>query len=180
MKWLKIILGVVLAGVLAVVGGLWIAGKRDGAGVNRYQVTIHKPAAEVMPWIVEPDKLKQWVGGFVSSKDLSNIGMKVGAQGETVLADPNQPGVTYIIKEELTAFEPNKLIELRMWVPDVFHGTVRYELTEANGATTVHAYAKFDYDRWLFRLIEPMITPSAQKKTEEDMNRLKQAVETQK
>lgn len=180
MKWLKIILGTFLALALMLAAALWIAGKRESAGRNEAQIVINKPAAEVMTWVVEPDKLKQWMGGFISSKDLSNIGMKVGAKGETVVGDPNQPDVTYVIQDELTAYEPGKLIELKMSVPDSFYGTVRYEFTEANGATTVKFVGQFEYDKWFFQLMEPLITPSAQKKTEEDMARLKKVVEAAK
>lgn len=180
MRWLKIILGSIAVLVFLMVASLWLAGMRDGAGRNEAQIVINKPAAEVMTWVVEPDKLKQWVGGFISSKDLSNVGMKVGAKGETVVGDPKRPDVKYVIQDELTAYEPGKLIELKMTAPGTFHGSVRYEFSETGGATTAKFTGQFEYDKWYFRLMEPLITPSAQKKTEEDMARLKAVVEAAK
>ena len=180
MRWLKIILGSILALVVLAVTSLWLAGMRESAGRTEAQTVINKPAAEIMPWVIEPDKLKQWVGGFVSSKDISNIGMKVGTMGETVVADPNRPDVRFTLQDELTAYEPGKLIELKISSPGAFHGTVRYELSEAAGATTVTFKGQFEYDQWWARLMEPLITPSAQKKSEEDLARLKKAVEAAK
>jgi carbon monoxide dehydrogenase subunit G len=85
---------------------------------------------------------------------------------------------TVVLNLEITAFEPNKLLAAHI-DSEGFTEDIRYELSEQNGKTRLQYTGAANYKVWLARLLEPLITPSAQKKLKEDMERLKALVQSQ-
>lgn len=178
MKWLGRIF-VFIAGLVVIAAAvLFVLGRRADAGRNTVEVEIARPAADVYPYLTEPDKIIQWVGGMVEGKSLTEPPLRPGSRGESIVEDPNQPGVRFTMKDEVVAFEPNKSIMLRIWSDGAFYGVIKYQLTESNGKTRLKYDGKFQYIPWFARLMEPIITPSAQKKSEKDMAKLKSLMES--
>ena len=62
MKGILFILGTVLLLVLFLAGALLVAGGASGRAVNQAAIEIERPAAEVFPWLAEPEKRAQWMG----------------------------------------------------------------------------------------------------------------------
>jgi carbon monoxide dehydrogenase subunit G len=82
------------------------------------------------------------------------------------------------IATEITRHEPDRLIEARVSAAEGFTGEVRYELESADNKQTRLTYkANYKFQHWLAKLLEPVISRSAQQKLEEDLRRLKQQVE---
>jgi len=156
--------------------GLGIASMRPGAGRNEIVVEIKSPASSVFPWLIEPDKLKQWIGGMNERTQLTPGPAGVGTKSREVVVLGSS---TTVMNVEITALEPNKLLAAHIDA-DGFGNDVRYVLSEQNGKTRLEYSAVTHYKTWFAQLMEPVITPAAQKKLEEDTARLKAMVQAQR
>jgi hypothetical protein len=58
-----------------------------------------------------------------------------------------------------------------------FDGTSTWKLTDLGGRTRFESEGSFRYHSAMFRLMEPLITPQAQKKQELDFAKLKSLIE---
>jgi uncharacterized protein YndB with AHSA1/START domain len=178
MKWLLYILAG-LAGlvVIAVVALLALGGGR-GRGEYGTSVDIARPAPVVFAWITEPQRVKSWVGWLVDIKSLTPDTTGVGAREVWVMEDRNNYNQRMDILQEVIRHQPNRLIETRLDVPDGFTGTVVMELEPLGESRTRLTYrASIQYHHWLAKLMEPVISRSAQQKMVEDFERLRQKAE---
>lgn len=180
MKWILYLLAG-LAGliVLAVVVLLALGG---GRGESRHEtsVEIAKPASVVFTWITEPERVKSWVGWLVEIKSLTPGQTGVGAREVWVMEDRNNNNQRMDIEAQFTKHETDRLVEARLSLPEGFTGTVTYELQPLDANRTRLRYSgSFRYEHWLAKLLEPVISRSAQQKLEEDLARLKQKAEAE-
>jgi uncharacterized protein YndB with AHSA1/START domain len=179
MKWVAIILGSTVGLLLLAVIGLWIAGHRKDAGKLDTSVDIQRPAAEVWPWLTEPEKQKQWVSWLVEARDLTPPPIKVGSRKAWVMVDPNMNNRRLKINTVVTAVVPERELSLQIDSQGMFtsHGT--YTLTALpGGGTRLRTAAEYSYPHWFARLMEPLVAPQARKKMNSDMAQLKHLVET--
>jgi uncharacterized protein YndB with AHSA1/START domain len=180
MKWILYVLAALAAlVVLAIVVLIAIGGGRGESRLVRTN-EISRPAGVVFKWISEPDRLKSWVGWVVEIQSLTPAPATVGSRTVWVMEDRNNNNQRMDIQTEVTRVEPDRLLETRLNVPMGFSGTVTYELQpiDANRThLTYRAYYKFDH--WLAKLLEPVISRSAQQKLNEDLDRLKQKAEAE-
>ncbi|MEO8636383.1 MAG: SRPBCC family protein [Gemmatimonadales bacterium] len=177
MKWIGLtVLG--MCGVVVVtVIGLLLMGRRASAGQLRGEVVINRPGDTVFAWITEPDKLTQWVGGLVEVRPETPGPKAVGSRESWVMQDPiRRQGMTLL--SEVTALAPNRRIAARLSLPGSFSGVGSYTVTPLeNGSTRLEADSRFTYDRWFFRLLEPLISAQATKKLQTDFGHLKEKLE---
>jgi hypothetical protein len=61
----------------------------------------------------------------------------------------------------------------------LFSEDISYELSDLNGKTRLVLTGVANYKTWFAKLLEPVITPAAQKKLAEDTARLKALVQSQ-
>ena len=180
MKWVLYIfagIGVVL--VLAVVVLLALGGARGESRLVR-TIEISRPADVVFAWISEPERLRSWVGWLIEIQALSPTPAAVGSRSVWVMEDRNNNNQRMDIQTEVTRVEPGRLLEARVNVPEGFDGTVLYELQPIDAQRTHLTYrATYHFQHWLARLLEPVISRSAQQKLGEDLDRLKQKVEAE-
>lgn len=178
MNWIKKI-ALVLAGlvVLAVLG-LLAAGQRADANRLDVSVEIGRPAAEIWPWLIEPAKLTQWVSWLKRVRQISPGADGVGAREQWVMEDRNNGNAEMLIESVSTVYEPHRRLAARLSSQEAFTGDFRYELADAGGKTTVRALGVYQYQHWLAKLLEPLITPEARKKLVGDLAALKRLVET--
>ena len=72
------------------------------------------------------------------------------------------------------------MLEARLNVPEGFTGTIIYELQPIDANRTHVTYrATYQFDHWLAKLLEPVISRSAQQKLNEDFERMKQKAEAE-
>jgi uncharacterized protein YndB with AHSA1/START domain len=166
------IVGLVVVAVLV----LMLMSFRRGAGTMTTVIEIDRPPEVVWPWLTEADKQKQWVSWLVEVKDLTPDVKGVGKKFAWVMDDPNMKQHVEIVGE-LIAEEPLRLSTVRLSSEIGFDGTSTWTLTDLGGRTRFESEGKFRYDKWLYRLMEPMITPQAKKKQELDFAKLKSLVE---
>ena len=149
---------------------------RPGEGRNDADVEIARPPEVVFAYLVEPAKLRQWIGWLTDVRPEAP-GPDGAPRDVWVMADPKmrQP---MLLRNRFTALEPPRVLEVETGVPGTFLGTIRYELTALDGGRTRLTYrSHFTYGPWLFKLLEPLVTPQAQKKLVDDLGKLKAAAE---
>jgi carbon monoxide dehydrogenase subunit G len=169
------LVGLILLGVLA----LALLGLRPGAGVVTSQIEIERPPQEIWPWLTEGEKIKQWVSWLVEVHDLTPGVEGVGARTRWVLIDPNLNDQRVEIFGECTAWEPPLVSTMRLESPEMFTGTATHRLVDLGEAGARLEYeSEFRMSHWAARLFEPLVTPQARKKAEDDMAKLKELAES--
>jgi hypothetical protein len=124
--------------------------------------------------------LKSWVGWLIDIKSLTPDKTGVGARDLWVMEDRNNNNQRMEILQETTRHQPNRLVETRLEVPEGFSGTVVMTLEPLSDTRTRLTYqARIQYHHWLAKLMEPLISRSAQQKMVEDFERLRQKVEAE-
>lgn len=178
MRWLLYALaGVGGLVVIAVVILLFLGGFR-GESQLVAQIDIAKPASTVFTWVSRPEKLKSWVGWMVDVREITPNQNGVGSRQVWVMEDRNNNNQLMNIASEVTRHEPDRVLESKVSAAEGFTGEVRYELEPIDATKTKLTYrAHYKFDHWLAKLLEPIISRSAQQKLEEDLQRLKQQVE---
>ena len=180
MKWILYLVAAIaaLAGPILIfliaVGG----GRGDARHVRSLQ--IDRPADVVFTWITEPTRVQSWVGWLVEIRALTPPPTAVGSRVVWVMEDRNNGNQRMDVNAEVTRFEQDRLLETRLNAPGGFTGTVTYELQPIDARRTHLTYrATYHYEHWLAKLLEPIISRSAQQKLVEDLDRLKQKVEAE-
>jgi uncharacterized protein YndB with AHSA1/START domain len=180
MKWL-LYLAVGLVGVvlLAVIVLLALGGGRGESSLVA-SVDIGRPAHVVYTWISQPERLKSWVGWLVDIHSLTPGEVGAGARQVWVMEDRNNNNQRMDIHTEMTRVEPGRVLVANLTAKEGFTGDVTYELQPLDAGSTRLLYrASYKFDHWLAKLMEPLITRSAQQKLEEDLARLKQKAEAE-
>ncbi len=113
-----------------------------------------------------------WTGGITSSTPAQPGRL---TQGSTVEREAKFLGRTFTYGYEVSAHEPDRLVELAVERP--FPMTVRYELEDANGGTKVVIHAKGTPGRF-FRWATPIMSRQVRKSIQDDLQRLRAALES--
>ena len=183
MKGMKLIVriaGTLLVLLVVCLLGLWIASNRRDAGRMRGSIEIERSPDEVFVWMIEADKLKQWVGWLSEVRPDSTTPREGIGHRETWIMDDPRMKQKVIVPGTITLWEPPFQMGVHVEAPAMFDGDVFYKLTDlGNGRTRVEQDARFHYLDKLAALMEPMVTPEAMRKMVDDMHRLKTKVEAQ-
>jgi uncharacterized protein YndB with AHSA1/START domain len=180
MKWVKRI-AIVLAVLLIVpTVTLLVLDHRANAGVAVAAVEINAPPEQVWTWLDDGDKLKQWISWMVDVKypdPQKTHGL--GAKRVLVMKDENNGGMLMQIAETYTEYAPPSRLTAQVADTEgLFHEEASYRLVDlGSGRTRVEARSHAQYMQWFSNLLEPLITPQAEKKMAMDMARLKSMVE---
>ena len=100
-----------------------------------FPVDIAVAPAKLWPWIVEPERMKQWMRGLESVELVSGDGKSAGSRSRMVIREGGRPA-SYDV--ELTEYVPERRVALvirgeRMKGVEV---DCRYELVPQGGART--------------------------------------------
>ena len=180
MKWVgRILLAVVGLVVLAALS-LWLAGFRDGAGRNSATVEINRPAAQVWRYLQDDELVKKWVIGLTEIEHLNPEVKGVGARLRMVGGQGNE---RMEMEMEITAFEEPRHIAFKLapvgHASEGFRETGEYLLEESGGHTRITLTTHSIYSPFWIQLMEPVITPAAQKSLEQSFANLKRLVESE-
>jgi uncharacterized protein YndB with AHSA1/START domain len=177
-KWVLRIIAILVALPLLGAVVLLAMGQRSSAGHSYAATEIQAPPERIWPWLEEPGKLKQWVSWLVEVREASGGSPGVGAQRVWVMRDENNGGALMEIPFTWTEYAPPTRMTVRANMAGLFEGSDVYRLTDlGNGKTRVESDGQYRYQMWIARLMEPLITPQAEKKMRDDLSRLKDAVE---
>ena len=176
MKWLIYTVG----GVIALVGVAVVVLLALGRDQSRLQATIEiaQPPDVVFAWVTEPDRVKQWLGWLVEIRSATPQAVS-GARQVWVMEDRNNNNQRMEILTEFVEVDAPRKVTTKVSAAEGFTGTAAFDLqpVESN-RTLLHYTATYDFELWLAKLLEPVITRSAQQKLDEDLARLKQQVES--
>ena len=151
---------------------LFLMGFRSSANHITATIVIDRPPARVWSWIAEPVHQKQWISWLVDSQ--------IGETGQFhwVRVDPTMNNMRVEINGQRTAFDPPRTLAAHVTSGGMFDGDVAYTLAQLGpNQTRVDYDGRYHYAGFFARLMEPLITPQAQKKLDGDVARLKQLVE---
>jgi len=180
MKWVAYLFGGVVGLIGLAVIVLLIMGGGRGESRLAASVEIARPPSVVFTWITEPERVKSWVGWLVEIQSLTPGNAGVGAREVWVMEDRNNNNQRMNVNTEVTRLEPNRLLETRLSALEGFTGNVVYQLQPIDANRTRLNYtADYKFEHWLAKLLEPVISRSAQHKLDEDVARLKQRAEAE-
>jgi carbon monoxide dehydrogenase subunit G len=180
MKWLLRIGGALVALIVLAIVVLKLMGMRTDAGRIRHTVEIDRPPAQVFRWLNEPERVKQWISWLVEIRPVQGAPTSgVGAKDVFVMDDPNMKQKVEL-ESEVTAFEPDRKISVKIHAAMGFSGDLDYILTPVGeGRTRLEYDGRYQYHHWMASLFEPLVTPQAKAKLEGDLAKLKQLVEAE-
>jgi uncharacterized protein YndB with AHSA1/START domain len=181
MKWVKRIAIVIAVLLIVPAVTLLILGHRANAGLAQTTVEINASPDQVWTWLDDGDKLKQWVSWMVDVKypdPQKTHGL--GAKRVWTMKDENNGGALMRIAATFTEYAPPSLMTVQIGDTEgLFTGEASYHLVDlGSGRTRVEVRERAHYSEWFANLMEPLITPQAEKKMAMDAARLKQLVET--
>ena len=180
MKWLRYALAAIGGLVAIALIVLLVLGGGRGQARHVHSIDIAKPPDTVFAWVSRPEKIRSWVGWMVDIRDLTPDRIGVGAKHVWVMEDRNNDNQRMDVESEVTRYEPDRVLEARLHAAEGFTGDVRYEIEPMAASRSRLTYrASFQYEHWLAKLLEPVISRSAQHKLEEDLARLKQQIEAE-
>jgi uncharacterized protein YndB with AHSA1/START domain len=182
MKWVWRILGGLVALFVLAVAGLWLAGMRPGHGQVIAQIVIDRPAPQVFRWLTDDERVKKWIGGLGELRQVSAPagGGEVGKKFQIVETYKDQ---RVEMEMDVTKYEKDRALSIFISSLDDpssgFTETGDYTLTEENGKTRLRFDVQTKYIGFVPRLFEPLITPAAKEKLEDDFRRLKSLAEAE-
>jgi uncharacterized protein YndB with AHSA1/START domain len=170
MEVIKTVLMVFVGLFAVVVAALWIAGGGDGRWRHEDHVTINQAPDLVWDWLIEPEKIRRWVGGLVELTPLTPGRPALGSRSREVI---EEHGERIEMQVEITRFEPFEVLCLRL-TGERFRSTVTYRLIPVGGRKTRVTYeCESEFDGFLMRVFEPIIGMSAQERVNEDLEALR-------
>ena len=179
-KWV-IRIAIVLAVLLIVPAAtLLVLGHRANAGVMRASVEINAPPDLVWTWLDDSDKLKQWVSWVVDSKYVDpQRPHGVGSKRIWMMKDENSGGTLMEIDGTYSEYAPPSRMTLQIAdTQGMFQGDSSYHLVDlGRGRTRIDVLERARYTEWFASLMEPLITPQAEKKLVMDVGTLKKLIE---
>jgi len=178
MQTVFIVLGCIAGFVVLVVGGLYVAGRRGNGAAHETSVEIATTAARVWPFLIEPDRVKQWVGGLETVESLTpEKGVEVGARDRLVV---RVNGEAHELFAELTHVEEGVSIaqHLTQSGPMAWHEDARFTIVPVDEQRVRFVVnASYTYTTLLGTILEPLIRIAATKKLNEDLAKLKALAE---
>ncbi|MFW6084074.1 MAG: SRPBCC family protein [Gemmatimonadota bacterium] len=178
MKWFAIVGGGLAAIVAVAVLVLLALSLRPGAKTITGETVIDRPPADVWPWIVQGERLMEWVAWLTEVEDLTPGVEGVGARRRWVMIDPTMGNQRVEIEGLVTGYEPERRSTMALDSPGMFTGEATYELVDlGDGRTRVEYVSEFSMQAWFGRLLEPLVTWQAAGKAADDLARLKERIE---
>jgi carbon monoxide dehydrogenase subunit G len=136
-------------------------------------VTIGKPPADVFPWLLEADKVPQWMSGLQVYEPLEPGPLHAGSRIRQELTVSGQHLRFELMIAELDA--PRRAV-LR-FEGSGFKAANEYAVTEAAGGSAVTWVISGDTTSFKAKLIAPMVQAKLQEKLDGDLARLRSVLE---
>jgi uncharacterized protein YndB with AHSA1/START domain len=142
---------------------------------NEHTIEIARPPATVFPYLTEPERLKQWVGGLTTFEAVDGESAQVGAQSRQIMVIR---GREWKLDGELTALEPDRLVRARMEGKG-FKARTSYVLEPVESGTRLTATVESELSLLVARLFGGLVGREAQRKLRADLARLEALVESE-
>jgi uncharacterized protein YndB with AHSA1/START domain len=157
---------------------LFTLSRMPGAGKMHASIEIAASPQQLWPWLIEGDKLKQWVSWLTEVRQTEPSAL--GATQTWVMKDENNGGAMMSIAGRYAEFNPPNRMTIAVATPD-FDGAQTYVLKNlGNGHTRFEIDGEYRFSQWFAKLMTPLIMPSATSKLERDIAHLKSLAESLK
>ena len=133
------------------------------------RVTVAQPPAEVFPWLVDADKVGQWMGGLRAYEPLAPGPLAVGSR---IRQELEVSGQRLAWELEITRLEPPRAATLA-FSGSGFKAQNEYTVAEAAGGADVTWVISGDTTSFKAKLIAPMVQAKLQEKLDTDLARLR-------
>ena len=135
---------------------------------------INRPVEEVFQFAMETDKLTQWQGNLVQSRQTSDGPMGVGSTFDEIRQAPGRKVET---TWEVTEYELNRLVKWKTTAgPIPMEGGTSFESTDNGTRVTFQLEAR---PTGLYGLLQPILGRAVKKQVKSDMESLKDVLEAQ-
>ena len=135
-------------------------------------IEIDAPPEAIFPFLVEPERLKRWVGGFVEARPLTEGAVGRGSKSIDVI---RENGREMQMHTEITRYEPPGALSVAIRAPGM-DAVSEYRLEGRDGGATASHSQDVRYSG-ILRLVGPFVGGAVRRKMREDLQRLKAAVE---
>ena len=138
-------------------------------------IDIAASPSEVFPWLIEPDRLARWIGGFVGSEAITEGPTRVGSRSRDVL---EEGGRRMVIETEVTEFIGNRRLGVHIR-SDGHESDDRYDL-EPTGNGVRLTYTSDMRLKGMMRLLSLVIAPQLRARAERDFGTLRTVIEAER
>ena len=136
-------------------------------------VTIARPPAEVFPWLVDPDKVAQWMSGLERYEPLEPGPLRVGSRiAQRLSVSGYELGFELTVKE----LDPPGRAVLT-FSGSGFDAANAYTVAPADGGSQVSWVVSGDTTSFKAKLVAPMVQGKLQEKQDADLARLRALLE---
>lgn len=138
--------------------------------MQQHVLTATVPAAppEVFRYLTEPALLPRWIDGLRESRPQGDAVMRVGARSIEVV---EERGKLVEMVSEVTAFETDRALSVRVSYPGAGDADMTYELAPAVGGTDVRLTFIPRY-RGVARIVVRLLRRSTQRRLQANLDRL--------
>lgn len=180
MKWVLRIAGGFAALLIIAVAVLFALGHRADAGQVHVSAELNASPEQIWPWLNTSDKLKQWITWLVEIRQDQPL-TRVGTKQVWVMRDSNNGGQLVEMEGTFTEYRPPSRESVHISSAGMFDGQQSYSIEDLGGGRArLDIDGRYHYSQWFAALLEPLITPAAEKKLRGDVARLKALVEKEK
>jgi len=137
-----------------------------------FSLVVERPAEEVFAYLTDPERLPEWQAGVLEARKESSEPMGVGTRMQDVRTFLGRKIDSTV---EVTAYDPPKVFGLK-----TVTGPVPFEITHtleaANGGTRITFRGEGEPGGF-FKLAEPIVARTAERRFKTDFETLKELVE---
>ena len=144
------------------------------ANLTKVTVTINQPVETVWDKLMNPDNLKFWLTGFISAEHVSGEYGKTGAISKLKF---KERGKEMEVTETVTAIKPNQQYSFTM-SGTAFNAETDIRLISFGSRTEMIQTVQFFPKQFFMKLFMPLIKGAMKKRTENELIRFKNFVET--
>lgn len=144
------------------------------ANITKVTITINQPVETVWEKLMNPDNLKFWLTGFISAEHLSGVYGKTGAVCKLRF---KERGKEMEVIETATAVKPNQHYSFNM-AASGFDAVTDIRLISFGSRTELIQTVQVFPKQFFMKLMMPLIRGAMKKRTEDELIRFKNFVET--
>lgn len=169
MKYLRYILALIFILLLIFFGmGLYTT-----SVLYECEVTVDKPVKEAWAVMQDESKVSEWISGYQKTEHLSGTPGTKGAVSNVYVVDQGQETV---MKETITAMEPNKLIAMTFTM-DFMDMNYEMQLQEKGNSTIIKTKSNTFGNGIFAKSILAFMPKSMKAQEEKNLNDLKKVIE---
>jgi len=139
-------------------------------------VIINRPIKEVWAFFKNPDTLKLWLGGFQRFEQVSGTPGTVGAKAKHYFLEK---GKDLVMDEEIIEVIPEKKFVGTLSSPMMVNTVTNYFNDLGNNQTEYSLSSDTLFKGFFWKQIGPLMKSEFKKRQENDLQRLKQVLESQ-